>query len=379
MPPFAANWAFFLDIDGTLLDIEGHPDDVRIERPEAELVAGLHRATGGALALVSGRPLAADRRAVPPAEAADRRPARRRAPRRARQAPSPPLPGGGAAPRRRAGTQVRRAHEGLIFEDKGASVALHYRLAPQLQAAALAVVEEAAKTAGGAFEIQLGKMVYELKPSGFDKGSAIGEFVSEAPFAGRIPVFLGDDVTDESGFRVGEPPRRPLGENRRGRNRGALAPGRPGRGQVLARRVDERLRLREGQPLAAPVAATQLVDFELRDPLAVDVNPCVRAPEPVPVPALDDELALANAPFQAGARLLPARLVQGRCMQVVDAHSLRPHCSVAPSYALQRSPAAAAPARATAIPARIDRAAIMKVPAKCSTSRLLCPVKRPVR
>src|SRR4051812_49559291 len=56
MPPFAANWAFFLDIDGTLLDIEGHPDEVRIERPEAELVAGLHPAPRGALALVSGRP-----------------------------------------------------------------------------------------------------------------------------------------------------------------------------------------------------------------------------------------------------------------------------------------------------------------------------------
>ena len=58
MPPYAANWAFFLDIDGTLLDIEGHPDDVHIGRAELDLVSGLHRATGGALALVSGRPLA---------------------------------------------------------------------------------------------------------------------------------------------------------------------------------------------------------------------------------------------------------------------------------------------------------------------------------
>ena len=58
MPPYADNWAFFLDIDGTLLDIEGHPDDVHIGRVELELVSGLHRATGGALALVSGRPLA---------------------------------------------------------------------------------------------------------------------------------------------------------------------------------------------------------------------------------------------------------------------------------------------------------------------------------
>lgn len=202
MPPFAANWAFFLDIDGTLLDIEGHPDDVRIERPEAELVAGLHRATGGALALVSGRPLAGIDALFHPLKlpiagqhGAERRDARGK--RHRHRFPVEAL--------HRAAAPVRKfvaRNEGLIFEDKGASVALHYRLAPQLQAAALAVVEEAAKTAGGAFEIQLGKMVYELKPSGFDKGSAIGEFVSEAPFAGRIPVFLGDDVTDESGFRV---------------------------------------------------------------------------------------------------------------------------------------------------------------------------------
>jgi len=103
----------------------------------------------------------------------------------------------------RAAAPVRKfvaRNEGLIFEDKGASVALHYRLAPQLEAAARSVVEEAARSAGGALEIQRGKMVYELKPAGVDKGNAIAEFMSEAPFAGRLPVFLGDDVTDETGF-----------------------------------------------------------------------------------------------------------------------------------------------------------------------------------
>jgi trehalose 6-phosphate phosphatase len=63
-------------------------------------------------------------------------------------------------------------------------------------------MEQAAKGAGGVLEVQAGKMVYELKPAGVDKGSAIDEFMRDAPFAGRIAVFLGDDVTDEFGFRV---------------------------------------------------------------------------------------------------------------------------------------------------------------------------------
>jgi trehalose 6-phosphate phosphatase len=175
MPPFAANWAFFLDIDGTLLDIEGHPDDVRIERPEADLVAGLQRATGGAVALVSGRPLAGIDMLFHPLKlpiagqhGAERRDARGK--RHRHRFPVEAL--------HRAAAPVRKfvaRNEGLIFEDKGASVALHYRLAPQLEAAARSVVEEAARSAGA-------------------------EFMSEAPFAGRLPVFLGDDVTDETGF-----------------------------------------------------------------------------------------------------------------------------------------------------------------------------------
>jgi trehalose 6-phosphate phosphatase len=187
MPPYSANWAFFLDIDGTLLDIEGHPDAVRIGRAELDLVGGLHRATGGALALISGRPLAGIDLLFHPLK----------------------LPSAGQhgaeRPLHRAATPLRRfvsQNEGLIFEDKGASVALHYRLAPQLQSAARQAVESAVQSAGGALEMQVGKMVFELKPAGVDKGKAIEQFMQEAPFAGRVPVFLGDDVTDEYGFRV---------------------------------------------------------------------------------------------------------------------------------------------------------------------------------
>jgi trehalose 6-phosphate phosphatase len=93
-------------------------------------------------------------------------------------------------------------HRGLVFEDKGASVALHYRKAPQLASAVQAAVRQAAEPLGEAVEVQDGKMVVELKPAGCDKGKAIAQFMEEAPFSGRTPVFLGDDVTDEYGFRV---------------------------------------------------------------------------------------------------------------------------------------------------------------------------------
>jgi len=201
-PPFAPNPAFFLDIDGTLLDIEGHPDDVHIGRAELELVSSLQLATGGALALISGRPLAGIdvlfhplRLPIAGQHGAERRDANGK--RHRHRFPVEAL--------HKAAAPVRKfvaRNEGLVFEDKGASVALHYRLAPQLEAAARAVVEEAAKSANGSLEIQVGKMVFELKPAGVDKGSAIDEFMRDAPFAGRIPVFLGDDVTDEFGFQV---------------------------------------------------------------------------------------------------------------------------------------------------------------------------------
>ena len=94
------------------------------------------------------------------------------------------------------------AHDGLVFEDKGASFALHYRLAPALAEAAERVVRNAAASLGDWVEVQMGKMVIEVKPAGRDKGVAIEEFMRERPFARRMPVFLGDDVSDEHGFTL---------------------------------------------------------------------------------------------------------------------------------------------------------------------------------
>ncbi|HET9643925.1 MAG TPA: trehalose-phosphatase, partial [Burkholderiaceae bacterium] len=93
------------------------------------------------------------------------------------------------------------AHPGLIVERKGVSVALHYRLAPHCEAMCRSTMAEALGNAPSLRLLQ-GKMVLEVMPKGVSKGAAIQAFLAEPPFAGRRPVFVGDDVTDEAGFEV---------------------------------------------------------------------------------------------------------------------------------------------------------------------------------
>ncbi|HEY2257766.1 MAG TPA: trehalose-phosphatase, partial [Variovorax sp.] len=103
-----------------------------------------------------------------------------------------------------AANELARMHEGLLVERKHAAIALHYRLAPQLEA----VCREAmTRVIDGQpqFELMHGKFVFEVKPAGINKGVAIDAFLREAPFAGRVPVFAGDDTTDESGFAIVQP------------------------------------------------------------------------------------------------------------------------------------------------------------------------------
>ena len=88
----------------------------------------------------------------------------------------------------------------LLVEDKGMSIAVHYRQAPQFAGEVRRMLGECLVQCGDTFRLQEGKMVVELKPAGQDKGTAIIEFMNEAPFRGRIPVFIGDDITDEHGF-----------------------------------------------------------------------------------------------------------------------------------------------------------------------------------
>lgn len=195
-----AEIALFLDVDGTLLHIADTPDAVAIERTTIELLARARAATGGALALITGRSIAdADRLFAPLAlpvagqHGFERRDAagalHRHADTTAEIAALRPEVDAFAADR-----------PGVLVEDKGLTLALHYRLAPDAERALATLAERLVARPGSALAIQPGKMVIELRPAGKDKGTAIAEFMDEAPFRGRIPVFLGDDVTDEFGF-----------------------------------------------------------------------------------------------------------------------------------------------------------------------------------
>lgn len=95
-----------------------------------------------------------------------------------------------------------QAHAGLLLEDKGPSLALHYRQMPGCAAEAEALLRALVDDAAPDLELKRGKMVLEVKPTDADKGTAIAAFLAEAPFAGRRPVFIGDDVTDEDGFAL---------------------------------------------------------------------------------------------------------------------------------------------------------------------------------
>ena len=202
LPDWDAGWAMFLDVDGTLVDIERHPDEVRAAPELKQALATATRALGGALALVSGRSIASlDRIFAPlclPAaglHGLERRDADGRV----------HYPRGYAERIAAARAELLgfvQSEPGLLLEDKGAALALHYRNAPQLEAACRRHMDAALRAAGADFHVQHGKMVLELKPSGHDKGTAIVAFMAEAPFAGRRPVFVGDDLTDEDGFRA---------------------------------------------------------------------------------------------------------------------------------------------------------------------------------
>jgi trehalose 6-phosphate phosphatase len=202
MPPYAGDWAFFLDVDGTLLEYAAHPREVRVGSELLELLARLRAATGGAVALISGRSVEdIDALFAPLAFAvAGQHGTECRSAGGAMRRHAPPLEKLGRAAADL--VQLTAAHAGLVLENKGMALALHYRQAPALRMLAEREMRAVAAMLGDAFELQTGKFVIEVKPSGKDKGSAIAEFAAEAPFAGRRPVFIGDDLTDEPGFEV---------------------------------------------------------------------------------------------------------------------------------------------------------------------------------
>lgn len=200
-PPAArADWAYFLDVDGTLIDIAETPEAVHVDRALLELIARLRRASGGALALVSGRALRFldARLGAPDLPLAGQHGLERRdAAGRMHVHAAPP---GAKAAIKQALAPVLARHPGLLLEDKGLTLALHYRRAPRLAAYAHRLMARLAAEAGAGLEVQRGRRVAEIKPAGKDKGAAVAAFLTEPPFKGRRPVFIGDDRNDEHGF-----------------------------------------------------------------------------------------------------------------------------------------------------------------------------------
>ncbi|HSV47498.1 MAG TPA: trehalose-phosphatase [Ramlibacter sp.] len=189
--------ALFLDFDGTLVDIAPAPEAVVVPSGLVPSLGALQQYLGGAIALISGRPIAQIDEFLAPLQlpaAGVHGAERRRADGLLELLATHPLELVEDAAR-----TLALAHPALRVEIKRGSVALHYRQAPELEALCLDTMQAAVAQSPGVTLLR-GKMVAEAKPGGASKGRAIETFLHEPPFHGRTPVFIGDDVTDEVGF-----------------------------------------------------------------------------------------------------------------------------------------------------------------------------------
>ena len=192
--------AVFLDYDGTLVEIAPTPEEARADPELLLLLELLQERLDGALAIVTGRPVDDIDALLHPLRltvAALHGLAVRR---RDGSTMVAPVATALLDPVRDAFSAFADDHSGTRVEDKGLSVALHYRGAPSAGAAAEALAQRLVAAAEGVLRLQRGKMVVELLPAGTDKGRAITVLMGEPPFHARRPVFVGDDVTDEAGF-----------------------------------------------------------------------------------------------------------------------------------------------------------------------------------
>jgi trehalose 6-phosphate phosphatase len=195
--------AVLLDVDGTLLDIAPTPGGVTVPASLRQTLARLWRETGGALALVSGRSLGdLDLLFAPlrlPAVGGHGAELRVSAEGEMEADRARPLDGG----LRDRLAEIAVGAPGVLVEDKGYSLAVHYRLAPEQEGRVKrAVAAIQADWPQEPIEVLPGKSVLEIKTAGFHKGAAIRILMQHKPFAGRRPVFIGDDTTDESAFAV---------------------------------------------------------------------------------------------------------------------------------------------------------------------------------
>lgn len=191
--------ALFLDFDGTLVDIAPQPDAVVVPDGLVDTLAALRECLGGALAVVSGRPIQQIDQFLAPLQlpvAGEHGAERRDSAGEVTLLPTLPL-----ATVQEAARAMVRQHPGLRLEIKRGSVALHYRQAPELEDPCVSAMHDAVNQTPGLVLLR-GKMVVEAKPGGVSKGEAIEAFLQEPVFRGRMPLFAGDDTTDEAGFSV---------------------------------------------------------------------------------------------------------------------------------------------------------------------------------
>jgi trehalose 6-phosphate phosphatase len=199
-PAPADDWALFLDVDGCLLDFADAPDAVVVPDALQATLQSLVQRLHGAVALVSGRSLASIDALFAPLRlpASGLHGVEQRSPQRHIAAPKAPP---ALAMIGEEARQVAHGYPGALVEDKGPALALHWRAAPQAAGALRAVADAALPRLPG-YCLQHGDNVVELRPAASDKGSAILALMDEPSFRGRVPVFLGDDLTDESGFAI---------------------------------------------------------------------------------------------------------------------------------------------------------------------------------
>jgi trehalose 6-phosphate phosphatase len=196
------DWALFLDFDGTLVEIAPRPDAVVVPRGLPDILAVLRDKLGGALALISGRSIATLDAALAPYrfDAAGLHGLEYRC--------AGVLHGCDPASRpelRRALAELRErlsSRRGIVIEDKGCAVAVHWRMAPDEQERALQAAKQTCLSLGNGYRLQPGRMVAEIVPAKSDKGQAIATFLRQQPFSNRRALFIGDDVTDEHGFEI---------------------------------------------------------------------------------------------------------------------------------------------------------------------------------
>jgi trehalose 6-phosphate phosphatase len=194
------NWALFLDVDGTLIEFVKRPDEAHVPQELRQTLEALFHALGGAVALVSGRTIAdLDRLFAPlhlPASGQHGAEVRRSDRVRVFASISSPELAVKLAPV----YAFAAEHPAIFIENKGLSLAVHYRGAEETRDTLHAMLNRVVKESGDKVQLIRSHLAFDLRPRGVNKGSALDWFMANSPFAGRVPIFIGDDRTDEDGF-----------------------------------------------------------------------------------------------------------------------------------------------------------------------------------